>query len=90
MLFDTYTVEWVFAQFTQVDPKSTMEIVFLFLRYWGLRHNWGMRNAFVFNCRHGVKSYLRKVEGSTNVAILIIGASGNSFFFLQWSVPLAY
>ena len=37
-----------FAQFTQVDPKSEMEIVFLFLRYWGLHHNWNMRNAFVF------------------------------------------
>ena len=49
--------QWVFAQFTQVDPKSEMEIVFLFLRYWGLRHNWNMRNAFLFDGRHGVKAY---------------------------------
>ena len=55
--------QWVFAQFTQVDPKSEMEIVFLFLRYWGLRHNWNMRNAFVFDGRHGVKAYLRKLKG---------------------------
>ena len=50
--------QWVFAQFTQVDPKSEMETAFLFLRYWGLLHNWGLRNAFVFGGRHGVKAYL--------------------------------
>ena len=55
--------QWVFAKFTQVDPKSEMEIVFLFLRYWGLRHNWNMRNAFVFDGRNGVKAYLRKLNG---------------------------
>ena len=55
--------QWVFAQFTQVDPNSEMEIVFLFLRYWGLCHNWDMRNAFVFDGRHGVKAYLRKLKG---------------------------
>ena len=33
---------WVFAQFTQVDPKSEMDIVFLFLRYSGLRHHWNI------------------------------------------------
>ena len=50
--------QWVFAQFTQVDPELEMEIVFLFLRYWGLRHNWNMHNAFVFDARHGVTAYL--------------------------------
>ena len=44
---------WVFAQFTQVDPKSEMEIVFLFLRYWGLRHNWNMRYCEDFRQRCG-------------------------------------
>ena len=53
----------MFAQFTQVDPKLEMEIVFLFLRYWGLRHNWNIRNAFAFDGRHGVKTYLRKLKG---------------------------
>ena len=55
--------QWVFAQFTQVDPKSEMEIEFLILRYCGLRHNWDMRNAFVFDGKHGVKAYLRKLKG---------------------------
>ena len=50
---------WVFAVFTSlVDPTSEIEIVFLFLRYWGLHHNWDMRNAFVFDGKHGVKAYL--------------------------------
>ena len=54
---------WVFAQFTHVDSKLEMDIVFLCLRYWGLRHNWDIHNAFVFDGRHGVKVYLRKLKG---------------------------
>ena len=54
--------QWVFAQFTH-DLDSEMEIVFLFPRYWGLRHNWEISNAFVFDGRHGVKAYLRKLKG---------------------------
>ena len=54
--------QWVFAQFTH-DPKSEMEIIFLFIRYWGLCYNWDMRNAFVFDGMHGVKAYLQKLKG---------------------------
>ena len=61
MLFDAYIVG--ICKFTQVDPKLEMEIVFLFLRYWGLHHNWDMHNAFVFDGRHGVKAYIRKLNG---------------------------
>ena len=50
--------KWVFTQFTQVDPKLEMEIVFQFLRYWELQHNWDMCNAFVLGGRHGVKAYM--------------------------------
>ena len=53
----------MFAQFTQVDRKLEMEIVFVFLRYWGLRHNSNMRNVFVFDGSHGVKAYLRNLKG---------------------------
>ena len=52
--------QWVFAQFTQVDPKLEMMIIFLFLRYWGSRCFWDMHNVFVFDGRHGVKAYLQK------------------------------
>ena len=40
-----------------------MEILFQFLRYWGLQHNWNMRNAFMFDNRHGVKAYIKKLKG---------------------------
>ena len=57
-----------------------MEIVFQFLRYWGLHHNWDMHiDASVFDGRRGVKAYLRKLKVNTIMAILFIGASGNSF-----------
>ena len=79
--------QWVFAQFTQVDPNSEMDIVFLILRYCGLRHNWNMRNAFVFDGRHGMKAYLRKLKGVVMWQI-IYWSKWN--FFPQWSVRLAY
>ena len=28
-----------------------------------LCHNWHMHNAFVFDARHGMKPYLRKLKG---------------------------
>ena len=40
-----------------------MEILFQFLRYWGLQHNWNMRNAFVFDNINGVKAYVKKLKG---------------------------
>ena len=53
----------MFAHSTKVDPKSEMEIFFLFLSYWGLRHNWDVCNAFVFDGRYGVQAYLRRMKG---------------------------
>ena len=43
--------------------NDEMEILFQFLRYWGLQHNWNMRNAFMFDNRHGVKAYIKKLKG---------------------------
>ena len=40
-----------------------MEILFQFLRYWGLQHNWNMHNAFMFDIRHGVNAYIKKPKG---------------------------
>ena len=51
------------SKFIHVGLKLVMEIVFLFLKYWGLHHNWDMCNAFVFDGRHGVKA--TEVEEST-------------------------
>ena len=64
-----------------------MEIVFLFLRYWGLRHHWDMHNAFVLDGRHGVEAYLRKWKG---VLMCQFFYQSEWKFFPQWSILLAY
>ena len=61
MLFETST--WVFSQYVQNGSNDEMEILFQFLRYWGLQHNWNMCNAFMFDNRHGVKAYIKKLKG---------------------------
>ena len=76
----------MFVQFTQVDPKSEMEIISLILRYWALHHNWDMRHAFVFDGRHEVKAYLQKLKG---VIIWIFSLLEQVKFFRYWSVGLA-
>ena len=63
MLFDFKIV--VICTMHAGRPKSRMDILFLFLRYGGLCHNWDMRNAsifdstnaFVFDSGHGAKTY---------------------------------
>ena len=77
----------VFAQFTQVDPKSEMETVFLFLRYWGLCYNWDMCNALYLMV--GMECIATKVEGSTNVAIVFIEPNENSFLSGVFVLPMA-
>ena len=58
-----YLLKLEVLPFKRVNPKPkiTDEIFFLFLRYWGLCHNWN--KAFVFDGRYGVKAYLRKLKG---------------------------
>ena len=53
--------QWVVSQYVQNGPNDEMEILFHFLRYWGLQHNWNMCNAFMFDSRHGVKAYMKKL-----------------------------
>ena len=48
----------------QNGSNNEMEILFQFLRYWGLQHNWNMHNAFTFDNRHGVKAYIKKLKGT--------------------------
>ena len=79
----------MFAQFTQVDPKSEMKIVFLFLRYCRLSYTWDINNALVFDCRYGVTSYIfTEVEGSIYVATLFIGLSLSSFLNGEFFLPI--
>ena len=40
---------WVFAHMENNEPMLHFQIIFEFLRYWGLWFNWNMRNAFTFD-----------------------------------------
>ena len=68
-------------------PKIKDEDHFPILKVWGLRHNWDMCNAFVFDGRHGDKAYI-KVERSTNVVIFFIGRSRNTLFSGVFILPI--
>ena len=87
--------QWVFSQYVQNGSNDEMEILFQFLRYWGLQHNWNMRNAFMFDNRHGVKAYIKKLKGILmwNFWILehvgIISSNAySSFLIALQNVPL--
>ena len=44
LLFET-SIMGFFLNMFKMDQNDEMEIFFRFLRYWGLQHNWNMRNA---------------------------------------------
>ena len=54
--------QWGFSQYVQNGSNDEMEMLFHFLRYWGLQHNWNMHNVFMFDDRHGVKAYIKKLR----------------------------
>ena len=54
---------WVVSQYVQNGPNDEMKILFQLLRYSGLQHNWNMQNVFMFDGRHGVKAYMKKLKG---------------------------
>ena len=51
------------SQYVQNGLNDKMEILFQFLRYWGLRHKWNMCDGFMFDRRYGVNVYVRKFKG---------------------------
>ena len=66
-----------FSMFEMVQ----MQILFQFLQGWRLQHNWNMRNAFMFDGRHGVKAYANKLKCvHSHVESLDIRACGDHFF----------
>ena len=60
---------WVFAHMENNEPMLHFQIIFDFLRYWGLWFNWNMRNAFTFDSQVGVRKYVLKLKGLLFVAI---------------------
>ena len=55
--------QWVFAHYVQNGSNDEMEILFQCLRCQGLQHNWNMHNAFMFDGRPRVKSYVKELKG---------------------------
>ena len=55
--------QWVFVQYVQNCLNDELDILFQFLQYWGLQHNWNIHNAFMFNDRHGGKAHVKKLKG---------------------------
>ena len=81
-----------FSMFEMVQ----MQILFQFLQGWRLQHNWNMRNAFMFDCRHGVEAYMKNLKNNLmwNFWILehmgIISLSAYlSFLLASEDVPLS-
>ena len=60
---------WVFAHMENNELMLHFQIIFEFLRYWGLWFNWNMRNAFVFYSQVGVKKICSTVKRTSFVAI---------------------
>ena len=53
--------QWIFSQYVYNDSNDEMEILFQFLRYCGLQYN--RNNASMFDSKHGVKTYMKKLKG---------------------------
>ena len=60
-----------FSQYVQNGPNDELEILFQFLRYWGLQHNWIMRNSFMF------KSLYEEIERHSYVEFLNVRKCGD-------------
>ena len=59
--FDAKTVN-VCTIHTKLIEKQR-QVVFLFLRYWGLHQYWDTRNAFAFDDKYGDTAYRWKLNG---------------------------
>ena len=51
LLFESSTMAFS-SQYVQNGLNDKMEILFQFLRYWGLRHKWNMCDGFMFDRRY--------------------------------------
>ena len=56
------SLSWIFAHMENNEPMPHFQMIFEFLRYWGLWFNWNMRNAFTFNSQVGVRKYVVKLN----------------------------
>ena len=77
------------------DPNDELEVLFEFLWYWELQHIRDMHKAFMFDSRHRVNIYVKKLKGILNwifwmlehVGIISSSAYSSFLMALQY-VPL--
>ena len=55
--------KWVFIDDNKAIPMPLYQVVFDYLKYWGIWFNWTMRNRFLFDGLHGVTQQLRRMKG---------------------------
>ena len=53
-----YSFNWVFTHIKNKEPMPHFQIVFEFLRYWGLWFNRNVWNTFTFYSQVGVRKYV--------------------------------
>ena len=67
---------WVFTRVNSISSSLELQIVWDFLRYWGLWHIWRMRNAFIFEGQSGVERHVRKLKGFLLWQFYMLESSG--------------
>ena len=68
---------WVFAHMENNELMARSQIIFEFLRYWGLWFNWNMRNAFISYSQVGVRKYVLKLKGLLLWQLTVLEKSRN-------------
>ena len=67
---------WVFSQMDCRSSPRSLQIIWDFLRYWGLWHIWRMRNTFIFEQQSGVRWYLGRLKGQLLWQFYLLENSG--------------
>ena len=72
-----YSFSWVFAHMENNEPMPDFQIIFEFLRYWGLWFNWNMRNVFTFDSQVGARNHVVKLKGLFLLQLTVLEKSRN-------------
>ena len=54
--------DWVFIDDVKALPTPSYQVVFDYLRYWGMWFNWTLRNVFLFDELRGVPQQLCRMK----------------------------
>ena len=68
---------WVFTHMESNEPMPHFQLIFEFLRYWGLWFNWNMQNPFTFDSHVRVRKYVVKLKGLLLWQLKVLDKSRN-------------